>query len=105
MSENEIILLHETNKGGYNLSIVARSEAGRSVQYIIRVSKSEWKPKGREVDYVSSLEGFKNIGELLIALHHFAGKKIYAKDPAKLKEILTAENIKKFVKLAGMQSE
>ena len=41
--------------------------------------------------------GFKNIGELLIALHHFAQKKLYAKDPAKLREVLTAENIKKFV--------
>ena len=97
MSVNETVLLEEPNRGGYTLSIIARFEEGYPVQYIIRVSKPIWKPEGREVDYVSTLEGFKKIGELLIALHHFAQKKLYAKDPAKLKEVLTVENIKKIV--------
>ena len=99
MSANENIVLQETNGGGYTLSIVANFEEGYPVQYIIRVSKPEWKPKGREVDYISSLEGFKNIGELLIALHHFAQKKLYAKDPDKLKKVLTAEKIKDFAEV------
>lgn len=99
MTINENILLELPNKGGYKLSIVAKFEEGKSVQYIIRVSKPKWKPKGREVDYISTLEGFKNIGELLIDLHHFAQKKLYAIDPNKLKEVLTAENIKNFVKI------
>jgi hypothetical protein len=97
MSVNENILLQETNRGGYTLSIIAKFV--EPIQYIIRVSKPKWKPKGTEVDFVSNLEGFKNIGELLIDLHHFAQEKLYAKDPVKLKEVLTAENIKKFVEL------
>ena len=103
MSENENILLHETNKGGYTLSIIARFVERYPVQYIIRVSK----PESHIVDYVSTLDGFKNIGELLVDLHHFAQQKLYARDPVELKKVLTAENIKSFVKLkkAGRFSE
>ena len=99
MSENENILLHETNRGGYTLSIIAKFVERYPVQYIIRVSKPKTKPKGYKVDYVSTLDGFKNIGELLVDLHHFAQQKLYAKDPVELKKVLTAENIKNFVKL------
>lgn len=99
MSKNENILLQETNRGGYTLSIIAKFVERYPVQYIIRVSKPKSKPKGTEVDFVSNLEGFKNIGELLIDLHHFAQEKLYAKDSAKLRELLTAENIKTFVEL------
>ena len=103
MSENENILLHEANKGGYTLSIIAKFVERYPVQYIIRVSKPESYP----VDYVSTLDGFKSIGELLVDLHHFAQQKLYARDPVELKKVLTAENIKTFVKLkkAGRFSE
>lgn len=89
----ENVLLQETNKGGYTLSIVARFEG--PIQYIIRVST----PQGEGVDYMSTLEGFKSIGELLTALHYFAKAKIYPKDTAKLREVLTAENIKNFAEV------
>ena len=95
MSTNENILLRETNKGGYKLAIVARFEDPYPVQYIIRLAK----PDGTEADYMSTLEGFKNIGELLSALHHFAKTKRYPKNIAKLKEVLTAETIKNFAEL------
>jgi len=68
MSENENILLQETNRGGYTLSIIAKFVERYPVQYIIRVSKPKSKPKGTEVDFVSNLEGFKNIGELRVRL-------------------------------------
>ena len=95
MSIDENILLQETNKGGYTLSIIARFEEPFPVQYIIRVSK----PEGTEVDFISTVEGFKNIGELLTALHYFAQTKLYPKDAAKLREVLTAENIKNFAEV------
>jgi len=94
-SPNENVLLKETNKGGYTLSIIARFEEPFPVQYIIRLST----PDGNEVDFMSTLEGFKNIGELLSALHYFAKAKIYPKDTARLKEVLTAENIKNFAEV------
>ena len=94
-SPNENVLLKETNKGGYTLSIIARFEEPFPVQYIIRLST----PDGNEVDFMSTLEGFRNIGELLSALHYFAKAKIYPKDTARLKEVLTAENIKNFAEV------
>jgi len=58
-SPNENVLLKETNKGGYTLSIIARFEEPFPLQYIIRLST----PDGNEVDFMSTLEGFKNIGD------------------------------------------
>ena len=95
MYTNENVLLQETNKGGYTLAIVARFEEPFPVQYTIRVST----PEGTEVDYMSTLEGFKNIGELLTALHYFAQTKLYPKDAVRLREVLTAENIKNFAEV------
>jgi hypothetical protein len=95
MSTNENILLQETNKGSYKLAIVARFEDPYPVQYIIRLSE----PDGTEVDYMSTLEGFKNIGELLTALHYFAQTKLYPKDTVALREVLTAEKIKSFAEI------
>ena len=94
-SSDENILLPETNKGRYKLDIVAKFSERFPVQYVIRVSN----PKGTSINFVSTLEGFKRIGDLLIDLHQFAQTKLYSKDTAKLREILTAENIKRFVKL------
>lgn len=110
MSEN--VLLRETNEGGYSLSIIAKFQDPFPVSYMIRVTP----PHGAPVDFVSTLKGFKNIGELLMALHHFAGTKLYPTNTEKLKEVLTADFIKSFVELhksgkfgiqgaAGAQSE
>jgi len=95
MAFYENVLLQDTNKGGYRLSIIARFEEPFPVQYVIRVST----PEGIEVDYMSTLEGFKNIGELLTALHYFAKTKLYPQDPIRLREVLTAENIKNFAEV------
>ena len=95
MPTNENILLKETNKGGYTLAIVAKFEDPFPVQYIIRLSTSE----GTEIDYMSTLEGFKKFGELLTALHYFAQTKLYPKNTARLREVLTAENIKNFAEV------
>lgn len=92
---NENMLLEETNKGGYKLEVIARFEDPYPVAYIIRVST----PEGTKVDYISTLEGFKNIGELLTALHYFAQTKLYPKDTMRLREVLTAENIKNFAEV------
>jgi len=91
----ENVLLQDANKGGYRLSIIARFEEPFPVQYVIRVSS----PEGIEVDYMSTLEGFKKIGELLTALHYFAKTKLYPQDPIRLREVLTAENIKNFAEV------
>jgi hypothetical protein len=95
MSDSENVLLEDTNKGGYKLAIMAKFEEPFPVQYVIRVSK----PDGTGVDYMSTLEGFKNIGELLTALHYFAQTKLYPQDPNRLREVLTAENIKNFAEV------
>jgi len=92
---DENILLKQANKGGYTLAIVARFEDPFPVQYRIRVSK----PDGTEVDFVSTIEVFKSIGELLTALHYFAKTKLYPKDTSKLRGVLTAEKIKSFAEV------
>ncbi len=94
MSLCENTLASEQNRGGFSLSIVAQFSDYGPVKYIIRIKK----PNGEMADFVSSLEGFKKFGELLLDLHSFAEERLYAKDgKEKLKEILTAENIKTYV--------
>ena len=91
--ENELI--RETNRGGFKLSIVAEFNDYGPVKYIIRIEK----PTGERADYVSSLEGFKKFGELLLDLNSFAEEKLYAKDDKKqLMELLTADSIRTYVK-------
>ncbi len=95
MSTCENVLLYETNAGGYGLRIIAKFQDPFPVSYAIRVTT----PQGVQADFVSTLEGFKNIGELLLALHHFAGTKLYPRNTEKLKEVLTADAIKNFAEL------
>ena len=95
MSTSENILLHEKNQGGYSLAIVAKFQEPYPVSYIIRIAT----PQGVQADFMSTLDGFKNIGELLMALHYFAETKLYPKDTEKLKEVLTADQIKNFAEL------
>ena len=95
MSNCENVLLHEKNQGGYKLAIIAKFQEPFPVSYIIRITT----PQGVQADFISTLEGFKNIGELLTALHYFAQTKLYPKDTEKLKEVLTADNIKNFAEV------
>lgn len=100
---NESIVDHEVwcqrNRGNYELSIVARLKGPlvSNVQYMIRLKN----PEDETIDYMSTLEGFKELRELLLALHDFCRLPIYAneKHVDKLKEHLTAENIKKFAEI------
>src|SRR3972149_5215317 len=85
-------LATEINSGGFQLSIVAASAGVGPVKYIIRIEKPDWD----KVDYVSSLEGFKKLGELFLDLHAFAKDRAQIDDNEKLKAFLTAENIKKY---------
>jgi len=85
-------LATEINSGGFQLSIVAASAGVGPVKYIIRIEKPNWD----RVDYVSSLEGFKKLGELLLNLNAFTEDKAQIDDKEKLRELLTAENIKKY---------
>ena len=82
----------EINSGGFQLSIVAASAGVGPVKYIIRIEKPNWD----RVDYVGSLEGFKKLGELLLDIHSFAEDKAEIDDKEKLRELLTAESIKKY---------
>jgi len=91
----ENVLLHEENKGGFSLGIIAKFEESYPVTYIIRITT----PQGVQADFMSTLEGFKNIGELLVALRYFAETKLYPKDTEKLREVLTAETIKNFAEV------
>ena len=89
---------HE-NRGNYELSIVARLQGPlvSNVQYIVRLED----PEGYAIDYMTTLDGFKEVGELLEALHYFCKLPIYAneKHVDKLRELLTPENIKKFAEI------
>ena len=95
MSSCENVLLHEKNQGGYSLAILAKFQEPFPVSYIIRITT----PQGVQADFISTLEGFKNIGELLLALHYFAETKLYPKDTEKLKQVLTADTIKNFAEV------
>ena len=90
---------HQENKGHYELSIVARLKGPlvSNVQYILRLKH----PEGYNIDYMTTLDGFKEVGELFLALHDFCKLPIYAneKHVDKLKELLTPENIKKFAEI------
>ena len=95
MPFTENVLLCEKNRGNFSLELVARFVENSLVKYIIRITT----PEGIIADYVSSLEGFKKVGELLIALHSFAEEKLYPTNTEELREVLTAESIKSYAKL------
>jgi len=90
---------YQRNKGNYELSIVARLKGPlvSNVQYIVRLKN----PENDTIDYMTTLDGFKELGELFLALHYFCKLPIYAneKHVEKLKELLNPENIKKFAEV------
>ena len=80
---------HHCNNGNYELSVVAKLRGPRvsNVQYIVRLRN----PENSQIDYMVTLEGFKELGELFLALHNLCKLPIYAneKHVEKLKELLT----------------
>ena len=89
----------ERNRGNFELSIVARLKGPlvSNVQYMLRLRD----PDDYAIDYMTTLDGFRELGELFQALHYFCKLPIYAneKHVDKLRELLTPENIKKFAEI------
>ena len=83
-----------TNNGGYQLSIIARLQGPliSNIQFMVRLRH----PEGKIIDYTATLDGFKELGELFLALHTVCKHRMYANEQniAKLKTLLTTENIK-----------
>jgi hypothetical protein len=104
---DEEIIDHEIwigkNRGPYRLSIIARLKGPwvHTVQYMVRIEHPE---KGG-LDFMLTLDGFKELGELFIALHDFCKEPIFAneKDIDKLKELLTTENIKNYTRISALK--
>jgi len=89
----EIIIKEYSNKGGFRLQIVAqiRGAGITNIRYIIRILK----PDNQSIDYMTDLNGFMSLGQILLAFHEFAKLPLYAnaKSVEKLRELLTLENI------------
>lgn len=83
-----------TNKGNFQLLIIARLQGPlvSNIQFMVRLRH----PDGNVIDYTATLDGFKQLGELFLALHNVCKHPMYAdgQDIAKLKTLLTSENIK-----------
>jgi hypothetical protein len=83
-----------TNNGGYQLSIIARLKGPlvSNITFMVRLRH----PEGNIIDYTSTLDGFKQLGELFLALHNVCQHRMYATEQniARLKTLLTTENIK-----------
>jgi hypothetical protein len=93
------VIWTQKNRGNFRLSVVARLKGPlvSNVQFLVRLTD----PEENNIDYMTNLEGFKDLGELSLALHHFCKLPIYAnqKHVDKLKELLNAENIKAFAEI------
>lgn len=97
----EKIVFEETNRGEYKLQLIAQLAEPdiRNARYLIRVS--EPKEEGdHKVDYVSTVEGLKSLGELLNALSFVVKLPMYLKpsNTQTIADLLTSENIKTIAK-------
>ena len=57
------------------------------------------------INFFLTLEGFKELGELCIALHDFCKEPIFIneKNVDKLKQLLTVENIKNYTEISALK--
>jgi hypothetical protein len=97
---------HVRDRAGYELSVVARLKGPHVINVLYKIRMAN--PKGDCMDYMLTLDGFKELGELLVALHDFCKDPIFTREVQsveKLKECLTAENITNWAKLSKLQSE
>jgi hypothetical protein len=101
-SEDHIIW-ENSNLGHYKISIVARLKDPNfyNVAYLLRLEN----PGEDKIDYVLSLDGFKELGELCVALSKFCKKSIFANEHnmEKIKNLLTCENIKNFAEISDLR--
>ena len=97
------VIWEETNKGRYKISIVARLAAPNvySVAYMIRLENRE----KQVIDFMLTLDGFKKLGELCMALHEFSKDPILVneRNVDTLKELLTSDNIKNYAKISVLK--
>jgi hypothetical protein len=97
------IIWQNSNLGHYKISIVARLKDPNfyNVAYTLRLEN----PGEQSIDYVLSLDGFRELGELCIALSKFCKKSIFANEHNidKLKKLLTSENIKSFAEISELR--
>lgn len=93
----------ERNKCGYELSIIARLKAPHlsNVLYMVQLNN----PHNDPTSYALTLEGFKKLGELFLALHDFCKDPIFVKEKSleNLKTLLTAENIKNYAEISKLK--
>ena len=99
------IIWKNSNLGHYKISIVARlrNPDFYNVAYTLRLEN----PAEESIDYVLSLDGFRELGELCIALSKFCKKSIFANEHNvdKLKKLLTSENIKNFAEISDLREQ
>ncbi len=97
------VIWNEGNWGGYKISIVARLKGPNvySVTYMVRLENRE----KQVIDFMLTLDGFKELGELCIALHDFCKEPIFIneKNVDKLKQLLTVENIKNYAQISALK--
>jgi hypothetical protein len=98
------VVWSEHNKSNFEISVIARLKGPRvsNVQYMVRLKN----PQQDTMCYMVTLEGFRKLGELFLALHDFCKDPIFAneRDVEKLKRLLTFENIKSFAELSKLRS-
>lgn len=94
----------EQNRSNYEISVIARLKGPHvsNVQYMVRLKS----PQQDMMSYMVTLEGFRKLGELFLALHDFCKDPIFAneRNVEKLKKLLTPENIKNFAEISQLRS-
>jgi len=99
------VIWHEKNRGNFEISIIARLKGPRvyNVQYMVRLRSPS--PGKDDLNFMLTLDGFKELGELFIALHDFCKEPILVNETNvdKLKQLLTSENIKSYAQISALK--
>jgi len=97
------VIWEEPNKGHYKISIVARLKGPNvyTVAYMVRLEN----PEKQTIDFMLTLDGFKEVGELFIALHAFCKEPILVNETNvdELKKLLTSDNIKNYSQISALK--
>jgi len=97
------VIWNEKNLGRYEISIVARLKGPNvyNVLYMVRLEHPEKDP----FDFMLTLDGFKELGELFIALHDFCKEPILVNETNvdELKRLLTSDNIKRYAQISALK--
>ncbi len=97
------IVWKDKNLGHYEISIVARLKGPYlyNVQFLLRLKN----PDDEAIDYMLSLNGFNQLGELCVALSKFCKDPISVEKHSvkTLENLLTADNILNYVKMSEIK--